>query len=213
MAKEARLFTPRARLAWPYLFKPRAQTNRDGTPKDGKPKFSLTLIFDAEAQETPEWAALKKAVLDLAAEKFGKLPPALKAKVDLPFRDGADKVDNDGKPYAGYGPGVIYFSASSTIKPGVIGGDMKPLTEEDVYAGCYVRASIVPFDFDNSGNKGISLGLRNVQKMGDGEPFGQGVKAEDEFGAVQGYKAKADEFTQAAKSLAEKMAPDGEVPF
>lgn len=203
MSKEIRLFTPRARLAWPFLFTPRAE-DADGKPIE--PKYSLKLLFDVEAQKTPEWKALVAAIVALGREKFKdamgtwqgpgkgqvaqvKTAKGLLAAVDMPFRDGSDVTDEDGNPRPGYGPGVVYFGASSKYKPGVVGGDKQALVEGDVYAGCYVRASLVPFAFENAGNKGISWGLRNVQKMADGQPFGQGIKAEDEFGEVQGYQA------------------------
>jgi hypothetical protein len=53
--KKKALISPKARLSYPQLF--RAKPGPDG----GEPKFSATLIFDEEAQKTPEFKALKDA--------------------------------------------------------------------------------------------------------------------------------------------------------
>ena len=53
---------------------------------------------------------------------------------------------------------------------------------EEIYSGCYVRASINAYAFNIQGNSGVSFGLNNIQKVRDGEPLGGGgSKAEDDF--------------------------------
>ena len=101
-----------------------------------------------------------------------------RAVYKLPFHRGEEKE------YAGYGPGVVYFTMSAkNIKPTVVGRDLTtPLGPEEFYAGCYARASVTPFAFNNIG-KGIALGLNHLQKLKEGERLDACTSPEDDFGA------------------------------
>lgn len=58
------------------------------------------------------------------------------------------------------------------------------LDRAEVYSGCYGRASITFYAFNTNGNKGVAVGLGNIQKLCGGEPLGGGnVSAESDFGA------------------------------
>jgi len=60
--------------------------------------------------------------------------------------------------------------------------DVKPIFDQgEVYSGCYGRASIVFYAFNQNGNKGIACGLQNIQKLADGEPLGGKARPEDDF--------------------------------
>ena len=62
--------------------------------------------------------------------------------------------------------------------------DLNPIMDKDeFYSGCYGRASINFYPFDAAGNKGIAVGLNNLQKMEDGERLAGGSSAEDDFGS------------------------------
>ena len=52
------------------------------------------------------------------------------------------------------------------------GGDGYDLDPSLVYGGCYVRASLICYAYDVSGNQGVSASLRSVQKIGDGDRLG-----------------------------------------
>jgi hypothetical protein len=95
-----------------------------------------------------------------------------------PFRDGAEKEDLEG-----YGPDVVFATASSETRPGVVDQQVRPLTAADnaIYAGCYAQAYVRPFAYDRAGNRGVSIGLGNVQKVRDGEPFSGNRRPEDDF--------------------------------
>ena len=41
--------------------------------------------------------------------------------------------------------------------------------------------SLNAYPFSASGNKGVSFGLQNVQKLRDGEPLGSVSRVEDDF--------------------------------
>lgn len=208
MAAEKRFQSPVGRLSFPFIFKPRPAEK----PGD-KEKFSLSLIFDEEAQKTPEWKAITDEVKAVALAKFGvdhKQPDGSVKRVvpkgvRNPIRNGEDKELD------GYGPGKVFVSATSERKPGVIGGDMLPITDEKgCYAGCYVRASLTVFSYERKDGKGVSLGLRNIQKVRDGEPFGGGGDPTKDFAPVADYKSSgaATDFGAASGST-----DSGEVPF
>ena len=91
-----------------------------------------------------------------------------------------------------YPPGSVYINVRSKQPPGIVsrfaGEDGRPLRITDpseVYSGCQVRASLNVFAYDRAGNRGISLGLNNVQKLADGERLDGRLKAEDDFEALE----------------------------
>jgi hypothetical protein len=171
-----KLNTPKARLSFPNLF--RAKAAEEGQ----EPKYSCTLLFSPEAQATPEFAAMKAAAQAVVVAKFGnKIPPNLRN----PFRAAEEKADK-----AGYEPGWVFINISSKERPGVVhvtpAGMQRVLDEGDVYPGCFVIASVSPYAYDQKGNRGVSFGLNNVLKVGDGDPLGGRSRPEDDFA---GYAA------------------------
>lgn len=213
MAQEKRFQTPKGRLSWPFLFKP-----RPAEKQGDKEKFSTSLIFDAEAQKTPEFKAITEEVRRLALEKFGvdqQQPDGTKKRVvpkgvRNPIRDGGEKVKDDGTPMDGYGPGTIFISATSERAPGVIGGDMKPCDEKAAYPGANARASVTIYHYERKDGRGVTFGLRNVQVMGGGEPFMGGGDPTKDFQPVADYKSSG-----AATDFGAASGPtdSGDVPF
>lgn len=143
-------------------------------------KYSAALIIPKSDKQT---IAKIKAAIEAAKEngkvkKFGgKVPANLKT----PLRDGdVERPEEDA--YAN----AYFINATSITKPGIVDKDVNPILDQDeVYSGCYGRASINFYAFNTSGNKGIACGLNNIQKLKDGEPLGGGrSKAEDDFAQV-----------------------------
>ena len=176
MADIKTIMTPRARLSYPALFKARAmEAGQD-------PKFSCSLIFDKAAQATSLFAAMKAQAAAAVSEKWGnKIPSGLRN----PFRDGNERDDPN---YAD----SIFINASSKQQPQVVAGSIDPVTGKlriiddpnEVYAGCFVIAAVRAYAYDAKGNRGVSFGLQALQKVGDGEPLGGGVRATEIFSAV-----------------------------
>ena len=169
----ARMKTPEAILSYPNLFQPRAAS------EGADPKYSCTLIFT----EGTDISELKKAAIAKLKEKWGdKTAAMLKAgSLNTPFR-----TDTEAKGY----PAGTFINVRSNDKPGVVtlvpGSDGKPsvLTDESkIYAGAIVRATIDPYWYDKSGNKGVTFGLGNVQLIRDGDRLDGRASAEDEFDA------------------------------
>lgn len=169
MTTEKRVITPVARLSYPYLFR------RAEAMGGGEGKYQCELIFEKGA----DLSELKAAANQAARDKWGdKVPKNIKS----PFRDGdTDRTDKDG--YAGN----TFIGARSKDKPGVVVGSYRkpPEDESEIYGGCYVKASVTAFAYDQSGNKGVSFALNNVWKLREGEPFGSYRSAEDEFSCAE----------------------------
>jgi hypothetical protein len=170
--KNDNLITPEFRVAFAHVFEPREGENGD--------KWELVMIFDKSTDIT----ALKTAAGKAAREKWGDA--AGKMKLDSPFHDGTEKVDREGNVYDGFGPGVVYLRASSTFQPGIVDAHLKPIIDRTAfYSGCYARAEVNAFAYDRNGKRGVSFGLRNLQKLRDGKSLGFRVaKAEEVFSPV-----------------------------
>ena len=106
----------------------------------------------------------------------GRTVPALKA-IKTPLRDG-DLERPDDAAYAN----SYFINANSSTAPGIVDADRQPILERsEVYSGVYGRASVNFYAFNTNGNKGIAVGLNNLQKIRDGEPLGGKSRAEDDF--------------------------------
>lgn len=173
------LKTPLAILSYAYLFTPQKAMN-----EGEKDKYSCVLVFLPEEQQTPLFKALKKAAVDAAIEKWGDKAPGMirSGKLKMPFRDDAEEK--------GYPEDSVFITVKNERKPGIVSifpdpdNDNKPLPitdPEKIYAGCIVRATVRAFAYDAKGNKGVSFGLNNIQKVKDGERLDGRKKAEDDF--------------------------------
>lgn len=165
--------TPKARIAFAQLFEAKSF---DGNPA----KFGCTLIFDKEAQASPEFKKMKELASNSAKEKWGdKLPATMRS----PFRSSSEK-----EGMAGFDEGTVFINVSSKNQPRVVDKNKVngafPLIQDasKVYSGAYVRASVNAYAYDQKGNKGVAFGLNNVQFLTDGERLGGGqTNPNDEF--------------------------------
>jgi len=146
----------------------------------GKLKYSLALLIPKS--RTKELDPLRKAIQAVAVAKWGPKATAILQTSKYPaLRDGDLKVDEEGKVDPIY-KGHFYMSIRSDRKPQVIDGAKQPVfTDEDVYSGCLLRCSIAVFPYEQSGNKGIGLGLNNVQVLEKRTRLDGRRAAEDEF--------------------------------
>jgi hypothetical protein len=197
MSNSKVILTPFARLSFPHLFKPSA--NDQGTllyscvllfPKDidaaGK-RLGLAPAIIAEGHAALK--AMKALAAETALEFYGgkdKVPNGIKSQ-DLgkasgwPFRDQKDRAGQ----YDGYEDGALYISISSQNKPTILDRNKNEILEEqDLYPGCWVRASIGCYGYRAKGNTGVSFGLRNIQKLCDDENISGRSRATDEFSAI-----------------------------
>lgn len=180
----SKAITPKGRLSYPHLFEPQIPPNQT------EPVYSCTLVFE----EGTDLSALEKLAEAAGRDKWGDKYASLvkTGKIRSPFRaDGEEK---------GYPEGSTFINIKSKQAPGIVsiypGDDGKPAKITDpgqVYAGCYVRASVRAFAYDVNGNKGVSFALNNVQKMADGDRLDGRSRAEDEFEADSNAAADLDD--------------------
>lgn len=165
------VLTPEFRVAFPKVFK--AERN----DLNGKDEYSLVALFPKGA----DLSKLKAAAKAAAEKKWGSDPKKWPKNLRDPFRDQGDreKEDDAGNAYlpAGYEKGAFYLNLKSTKRPGLVNAQVQDIIDEtDFYGGCYARAQVNAFAYDNKGNAGISFGLNHVQKLKDGESFGAGAR-------------------------------------
>ena len=147
---------------------------------DGAPKYSISLIIPKSDKKTVDAAkAAIRAAYDEGQSKLkgsGKTVPALSA-IKTPLRDG-DAERKDDTAYAG----CWFINATSNLKPGIVDAERQPIIEqEQIYSGCYGRASVSFFAYSVNGNRGIGASINNLQKIRDGEPLGGRASAEADF--------------------------------
>lgn len=168
-----KIVTGKVRLSFVNLFKPRAQEEGQ------EPKYSVCILIPKDDKET---VAKIKSAIDASKTKGtdswgGKVPAGLK----LPLRDG--DLERDSAEYKGH----WFINSTSKLKPIVVGterdieGRLVPLSENDVYSGCYARVSLNFFPYNQKGNKGVGAGLNNVQKVADGEALSGRGNADSDF--------------------------------
>ena len=157
------ILTPKFRVSFPKLFK--VDTYGDS------PSFSVVMLFDEAAQKTTEFLEMKAAAKALITERWPD-PAKRPAGIRNPFRDGSERAN-----IAGYRAGIIFVTAKMKEefgRPQVVDRDGQDvLNQRDIYPGCYARAVVSPFVYENK-SKGVSFGLSLVQKIADGEPLGAG---------------------------------------
>lgn len=168
-----KIITPECRLSFPHLFVPRPG------PSGGEPKFSCALIFEEGTDPKP----FQSAIIAAAREKWGDNAVAMfkAGKLKSPLRtDWEDK---------GYPENSFFLNCSSKEQPGLVYPYADPVTGKPqivtdpkvFYPGAYVRASLRAFAYDNSGNKGVSFGLNNLQFIRDGSRLDNRVSATNDF--------------------------------
>lgn len=171
--------TPEFRISYPNLFTPKKNK------LNGKDEYSCTALFKKGADLSKLKAAAKLAT----EEKWGKDPKKWPANLRSPFRDQAEKakeVDGNRVLPDGHEEGAIFMNFKALKAPGVVDSKVQDILDEsEIYAGCYVRASVNVFAYDQLGNRGISFGLQNIQKLRDGEPLGTRSRPQDAFSPVE----------------------------
>lgn len=165
------------RLSYPRLFEPEP-VDPEGK---GAPKYSLMILIPKEdTKSIKKIKRAQQAALDLGASDGtfgGKAPKAWSSTLhDCDEEDDLEAYPERANHYR------IAVTAPENNPPNVVDRSVSPITDRsEIYPGCWVNVSMQAFPFSVSGNKGISFGLRNVQKVDDGEPFGAVSRPEDDF--------------------------------
>ena len=167
-----KIVTGKVRFSFCHIFEPQAPLN------GGDPKYSVTLLIPKS--DTVTLGKIKEAMAE-ARENFVKKNGAnsLPAQPNHTLHDG-DGVRDSGDPYGPECKGCYVITVSSKQKPVIVDNFRNEITDpNEVYSGCYGRASINFYGYNQAGKKGISAGLLSIQKLHDGEPFGTVGSADD----------------------------------
>lgn len=165
-----KVVTGLVRLSYLHIWQPKAITEGQD------PKYSASIIIPKSDKKTLKKikAAIEHAKEQGKNNKFGgKIPAGLKT----PLRDGDEERPEDEAYENSY-----FINANSKTAPGVVDLNLnKIMDQEEVYSGCYGRASVNFYPFNTNGNKGIACGLGNIMKVKDGEPLGGRSAPEVDF--------------------------------
>jgi len=194
--KKERLTSATGIACFVHVFKPEVPGN-GSTVKSKDPKFKLVLVWDKEAQESPEFKKMKKVCIATAKSKFGDTDDTVmkikKRKIRMPWRPTSDYGDE------GYGfpfdqDGWMFANFSSTQRPGIVDRKARAIEDESTFfSGCKARVTYAPWAYDRDGNKGVTLLLNNVQMIAKGDRLAGRPDAEDDFDAVEGEDGDDDE--------------------
>jgi hypothetical protein len=177
----ANINTPKFRVSYPKVFK--AEKNN----LSGENEYSVQALFAKGADLSP----LIKAAKDAMEKKWGADKSKWPKNIRTPFRDQAERAKVDeatGKKIMppGYEEGAIFINLKSKQRPGVVDQNVQDIIDEtQFYAGCYAIASVSVYAYDAKGNRGVSFGLGNIQKVADGEPFGSRSLPQNDFAPIE----------------------------
>lgn len=167
-----KVVTGLVRLSYVQIFSKRSFT--EGTDA----KYSLCVLVPKKDTKTLKkiQAAMKSAAEEGISTKFnGKKP----SNLHLPLRDGDEERADEAPEYKG----MYFFNCKSDRKPGIVDKDCNEILDPDeVYSGCWGRVSVNFYPYSVNGNKGVAVGLNNVQKLKDDQRLGgAAASAEDDF--------------------------------
>lgn len=157
------ILTPEFRVSFPRIF----QADENG-------RFGCAMIFDNDV----DFAVLEKEVALKVKEIYPKGAPK---NLMRPILDG-DKSEAGREELAG----KFYINGKAgKYRPGLVDQNKQEILDEaEFYPGCWARAVITLYHWTYMGKCGISVNIRNIQKLRDDEPLISRRSAGDEFDAV-----------------------------
>lgn len=180
LAKSYKVVTGLVRFSYVNVFAPIAQD-------DGKsPKYSVALIIPKEDEETID--AINLAVADCKRENMSMWKVYdIQRDISVPIKDlsilrgglrDGDLEKND-EAY----DNCMFINATSIAQPGVVDADLMDITKpSDFYSGCYGRAAITFYAYNNGPHHmGIGCTINNLQKLKDGPRLGGFSSAAEDF--------------------------------
>ena len=167
-----KVVTGKVRFSYVHVFEP--WSGHEGQPA----KYSVCVLIPKEDKKTLAKikAAMDEAIQNGVASQWGGKQPK---NLHLPLRDGDEERADEYPEYKG----MMFLNANSKNAPGVVDKDLNVILDsEEFYSGCWGRVSVNFFPYDSAGNRGVGVGLNNIQKLKDGERLsGARATAEDDF--------------------------------
>lgn len=171
--------TPAFRVSYPFVFEARFNELKN------KDEYSIVALF----KKGENLKVLTDAMELAAKEKWGADKTKWPKNLRNPIKDQGEKAKEvDGKTVlpSGYESGAKFLTLTSKDKPAVLDqAKNEILIKSEFYAGCYARAIVHAYAYDNAGNKGITFYLNALQKVKEGEPLSGRMKPEDQFTAIE----------------------------
>lgn len=168
------LVTGKVRFSYVQVFEPKSING-------GDEKYSVTLLIPKSDVDTYQriMAEINKCLQENLASTFKGVMPA---NPSLPLYDG-DGLRQSGEPFGPECKGHWVISAKTNVAPEVVDANCNPIiSKSEFYSGCYGRASLRFYAYNQNGNKGVGCGLGNVQKLEDGQPLDGRTTALEDFG-------------------------------
>lgn len=190
-------------LSFPHVFEQTKSTN-----DKGETVYDIQIIIPKS--QTDDIKAIIAAVKKVGEAKWGDRWK----KVRQPLRDGdkeADDLAEDGTTKGEKYPerkGCMFMNARSTKPVAVVDRSRTPITNPDeVYGGCKGKISVSFYPYQSNGNTGIGCSLNGVQKVSDGEPFGNArPSVESMFDMLEDADEGDDPFADEDEAKASKKA-------
>ena len=153
---------PDSTLVYPSLFEMSSY-------KEGKASYNCTFLIPKSADITPIRDACKFSLFI----RWGQGIPM--QNIHWPIHNGDSKaIDENGNvDKTNFYYNNWYMRATSQFSVPMVNAYNEEITDEDeIYGGCIVRAYCQFYAWEYMGKRGVSAGLRAVQKIEDGDPIG-----------------------------------------
>lgn len=154
--KNTKIVTDLVRFAYVNVWRPVAF-------EGGEEKYGVSIIISKRDENTMDKIIMSvNKAMENGKKKLEGIPIE---NIIMPIRDGDAERDDD-EAYAD----SYFINAYTLTKPQVVDENRNHIEDEsEFYSGCYGRASITFYAYKHDGKAGIACGLRNVQKLRDGE--------------------------------------------
>ncbi len=176
--KPVALITPVFIVSFPHLEKAQPTKTPGGTDKFGTMAIFKPALFTDD--DKARWRLMTAAADAACRKKFAgkgiaEMPPNFKK----PWHRGDEKAKYD------MTADQIFINITSNFKPQMIDADATTpiLDGRKFYAGCYARASVNAYGYDNLGI-GVAFGINNIMFVRDGARIDNRVEAAVEFAGL-----------------------------
>lgn len=197
-----KIVTGKVRFSYVNVFEPKSVNG-------GDEKYSVTLLIPKSDTNTHQkiMAEINKTIQNSITDVFKGITPA---NLHLPIYDG-DGLRPSGEPFGAECKECWVMSAKSNVAPEVVDANRQfIISKNEFYSGCYGRASINFYAYNQNGNKGIGCGLCNVQKLEDGQPLGGRTSAAEDFATP--YQPEGQAIAQQPAVQQASMQPQYQQP-
>lgn len=173
-----KVITGKVRFSFANVWEPRSIV------PGGPLQYSCMLIIPKD--DTTTITHIQNAIKAALEQTFGSKIPKTWMN---PLRDG-DEAYPDQLIYHN----SMVLNTKNSKQPGIVDAQIRPILDQsELYSGCYGRASIRAYAYDNV-NKGVSFWLNNIQKLEDGPNLAGCTSPEQDFADSINEQQQAENF-------------------